>query len=104
MEQKGIPANPAQSGRLRDKSELQPALAGIANDPAWESIPIEPLLEIDTNLKRVIVCVTTFISLSRLIPRILLHCGNMMTHNNCGSSQRHKGCKEPLLPFSEMLN
>jgi hypothetical protein len=83
---------------------LEATLSRIVNDPALESAAIEPLLEIEANLKGVIVCITTFGSLGRLIPGILLHCGNVMADNDRSGSLRHEGSKEPRLPFSETLS
>jgi hypothetical protein len=68
------------------------------------SVPIEPLLEVEANLKCVIVCIATFSSLGRLIPDIFLYFGNMMTDDDRSSNLRHGGCKEPPFPFSKTLN
>jgi hypothetical protein len=104
MEQEGIPANPAQSGCLRDKSELQPTLSGIVNDLALKSVPIELFSKISAYLKHVIICITTLRSTSRLTPNPLFRCDHVMANSDCSGSLWHKGRKKLPLPFSETLN
>ncbi|MFL7791113.1 MAG: hypothetical protein AB8I69_03155 [Anaerolineae bacterium] len=91
MEQEGIPANPAQSGCLCDEPKLKATLSGIINDPVLESVSIEPLLEIDADLKCVIVRITTFNPVSWLMPSPLFRCDHVMANDDCGGSPRHKG-------------
>jgi hypothetical protein len=104
MEQESIPANPAQSGRLGDESELQPALARIVDDPGLEATPVELLGQIIAHLTHVIVRVAALGPVGRLIPGPLVHSDHVVTDRDRSDGPRHAGCKEPSFPFSEPMD
>jgi hypothetical protein len=104
MEQERILANPTQSGGLSDEPELKAALAGITDILAPESVLRESLRNVDADLKRVIVCVTTLGTIGRLIPGPLRSCHHMVADRDGGRGLRHKGSKEPPFSLGKVLD
>jgi hypothetical protein len=101
MEQKGVPANPAQPGRLSDESKLQPTFSWIADDPVLKSAPLEPRFEVEAHLQRAVIRSAALVTIDRLIPSPLLHRQDVMADGDCGGSLRHKSGKESPLSFGE---